>query len=189
MVTYRDLYDSYVTQVYDFTSDVNQFQGTLMNLRAAGGGDDPESLNQALYESLNYVSWRGGETVSLIFLVADAPPHLDYGQDYGYDYSLLQASQMGVKIMPIASRLCESPDSCSSERRMFQDQAEYIYRQMAHFTGGKYIFLTYEDAPQTSGEPGTDAHVSETQYTVQDLDALVIRLIMEELGALTGQQQ
>lgn len=189
MVAYRDRGDQFVTQVYDFTSNVQDFQQSLMNLRAAGGMDDPESLNQALYESLNYVDWRGGETVQLVFLVADAPPHLDYPQDYSYGDSLLQAAQMGVKIQPIASRLCEHRETCAAERRAYQEQAEYIFRQMAQFTGGKYIFLAYEDTPQTSGEPGTESHVSEDDFTVQDLDALVVRLIMEELAALDGGQQ
>lgn len=189
MVTYRDIGDQYVTRQAPFTRDVQEFQGVLMNLRAAGGQDAPESVNQALYEAINNMSWRGGETVSLIFLVGDAPPHLDYSQDYGYDQSLLQASEMGIKVMPIASRLCQYRDGCASDIRAFQEQAEYIFRQMAQFTGGKYIFLTYEDTPQTSGEPGTESHVSEDQYTVEDLDALVIRLIIEELNALTGAQQ
>jgi len=189
MVTYRDLDDQYVTQVTDFTRNVQGFQQALMNVYAAGGGDDPESLNQALYEAVNSVSWRGGETVQLVFLVADAPPHLDYVQDYGYDLSLLQAAQRGIKINPIASRLCEHRDTCASDRRAYQEQAEYIFRQLAQFTGGRYIFLAYEDTPTSSGTPGTESHVGEDQYTVGDLDALVVRLIQEELAALEGGQQ
>jgi len=160
-----------------------------MNLQAAGGGDDPESLNEALAQAINQASWRGGDTVQLIFLVADAPPHLDYDQDYRYDESLQQAVSMGIKIEPIASRLCQHRDNCPGDRRGFQEQAEFIFRQMAQYTGGHFIFLAYEDTPTVQGTPGTEAHVTEQQYTVQDLDALVVRLVTEELDALTGDQQ
>ncbi|HEC23907.1 MAG TPA: VWA domain-containing protein [Chloroflexi bacterium] len=175
MVTYRDRGDSYVTQVFDFTPDVRAFQEDLINVQAAGGGDEPESLNEALHRAIWDVSWRVDETVSLIFLVADAPPHLDYPQDYDYAQEMQAAAELGIKIHPIASSGLNS-------------QGEYIFRQIAQFTGGHFIFLTYESQPQSSGEPGReDLSVPEGSYSVEDLDALVVRLIQEELAALTGQ--
>lgn len=176
MVTYRDRGDEYVTRVSDFTNSVQEFQSVLMNVQAAGGGDEPESLNEALYRAIHEVHWRADNTVSLIFLVADAPPHLDYGQDYDYAQEMHTAAEMGIKIHPIASS-------------GLSDQGEYIFRQLAQYTGGHFIFLTYEEAPQSSGEPGTDHHVQEGSYTVEDLDKLVVRLIQEELAALSGQGQ
>ena len=50
---------------------------------ADGGGDYPESLNEALHAAVNQPGWRPDRGVRLIFLLADAPPHLDYDQDYG----------------------------------------------------------------------------------------------------------
>ena len=189
MVTYRDHGDQYVTRNYNFTRDVQSFQKVLMDLRAAGGGDTPEALNEGLSEAIYGMNWRGGETVNFVFLVADAPPQLYYPQDVSYANSLLDAAQVGIKIDPIASRLCRREDGCSGEDRAYQEQAEYIFRQMAQFTGGKFIFLAYEDTPTSSGTPGTDLHVTEDQYSVQDLDSLVVRLIQEELAALQGGQQ
>jgi hypothetical protein len=60
---------------------------------------------------------------------------------------------------------------------------------MAQFTGGHFIFLTYEDTPQSGGEPGSEVHVPEDEYTVADLDALVVRLVQNTLAALMGDQQ
>lgn len=189
MVTYRDRGDSYVTKATEFTRNVQDFQQALNGINAAGGGDDPEALQEALAHALHSVDWRGGETVQLMFLVADAPPHLDYAQDYPYSQSLVEAAQMGIKIQPIASRLCEAGRSdCAGERRAYADQAEYIFRQIAQFTGGSFIFLTYDDTPQSSGEPGSDTHVDEQSYSVLDLDSLVVRLITDELAALNGGQ-
>ncbi|MBN1428661.1 MAG: VWA domain-containing protein [Anaerolineae bacterium] len=176
MVTYRDRGDEYVTHVSDFTGDIQEFQSALMNVQAAGGGDIPESLNEALYRAINDVRWRQNDTVSLIFLVADAPPHLDYAQDYDYAQDMQKAVEKGIKIHPIASSDLD-------------DQGEYIFRQLAQYTGGHFIFLTYQSTPQSSGEPGTEHHVQEGSYTVQDLDKLVVRLIQEELASLSGLEQ
>jgi hypothetical protein len=178
MVTYRDRGDEYIVRVADFTPDVQAFQQTLQYVQAGGGGDTPESFNEALYNAVHNVHWRVDNTVSLMFVVADAPPHLDYAQDYSYAQETLNAAAMGIKIHPIAPRL-GGPE---------QDQAEYVFRQMAQITGGHFIFLTYADTPQSSGDPGTGSHVSEGSYSVEDLDALVVRLVQDELAALNGQQ-
>lgn len=176
MVTYRDRGDEYVTRISDFTGSVQEFQSVLMGVQASGGGDEPESLNEGLHRAIHDVHWRQDNTVSLIFLVADAPPHLDYFQDYDYAQEMQNAVEMGIKIHPIASS-------------GLNDQGEYIFRQLAQYTGGHFIFLAYDNTPQSSGEPGTDLHVQEGSYSVQDLDRLVVRLIQEELAALSGQGQ
>ena len=181
LVHYRDRGDAYVVRRADFTGNVQAFQRDLMDVQAAGGGDDPESLNEALYNAVERMSWRVDDTVSLIFLVADAPPHLDYPQDYSYADAMMIAAERGIKIFPIGSRL-DGADA-------YQKQAEYIFRQLAQFTGGHFIFLTYEDTPQSSGEPGTEYSVPEGSYSVQDLDALVVRLVQDELETLMGGQQ
>jgi len=180
LVHYRDRGDAYVVRSTDFTGNINSFQRELRDVRAEGGGDSPESMNEALHVAVEEMNWRVDDTVSLAFLVADAPPHLDYTQDYDYGVEMMSAAELGIKIFPIGSRL-DGED-------YYQKQAEYILRQIAQFTGGNFIFLTYEDTPQSSGEPGTEYSVPEESYSVEDLDALVVRLVQEELAALTGGQ-
>lgn len=173
MVTYRDRGELYVTRVHDFTPDVQAFQAQLQEVRAHGGGDTPESLNEALHRAVWDVTWRDTPAVRLIFLVADAPPHLDYEQDYAYDRTMVQAVQRGIKIMPIASSGLD-------------DQGEYIFRQLAQFTLGRFVFLTYDQAGQPASGLGgeTDHHVQPQDYTVDVLDHLIVRLVTEELAAL-----
>lgn len=181
LVHYRDRGDVYVTRVTDFTRDVSAFQRALVDVTANGGGDAPESLNEALHRAVWDVNWRVADTVSLVFLVADAPPHLDYVQDYDYAEEMQAAAGLGIKVYPIGSRL-DGPDP---DQRV----AEYVFRQIAQFTGGNFIFLTYQDTPQSSGQPGTEYDVPEGSYSVEDLDALVVRLVQGELAALAGEQQ
>jgi hypothetical protein len=165
MTIYRDRGDLFVSRTFDFTPDVRQFSEALAEVEAEGGGDYPESLNEALHRAIHAPEWRGRDSVQLIVLVADAPPHLDYAQDYDYAVEMVKAAERGIKIFPIASSGLD-------------DQGEYIFRQIALFTQGRFIFLTYGP----DGQPGesTTHHVED--YTVQKLDDLVVRLIEEELA-------
>jgi Mg-chelatase subunit ChlD len=137
LVSYRDRGDAYVVKSEEFTSHLNLFQKQLSRLRADGGGDYPEALNEALHTALHNSEWTGEDAVRLVILVADAPPHLDYQERFAYDTDMIDAVGMGVKIFPVgASGLDE--------------QGEYIFRQMAQFTGGKFVFLTPAQRPSTT---------------------------------------
>jgi Mg-chelatase subunit ChlD len=79
LVAYRDRGDAYITKVFDLTEDLDGIYGHLMGFKAEGGGDFPESVNQALHESVTKISWsKDKKTLKMIFLVGDAPPHMDY---------------------------------------------------------------------------------------------------------------
>ena len=164
MVAYRDRGDEFITRLYDFDHDVQQFSNTIREVVADGGGDDPESLNEALHVAVHEPSWRLGEAIRLVFLVADAPPHLDYTQDYDYAAEMIEANRKGIKIFAIASS-------------GLNGQGEYVFRQIAQHTMGRFIFIVY-------GAGGTTPH-DVGQYTIEQLDDLVVRLVEEELAFLT----
>ncbi|MEW6473595.1 MAG: vWA domain-containing protein [Actinomycetota bacterium] len=170
MTVYRDRGDLFVTRTFDFTSSVDVFKTALAEVRADGGGDTPEDLNAGLHEAVTAPSWRGDDTVKLVFLIADAPPHLDYqdGPDYAAD--VRAAARRGIKIMPIASSGLD-------------DQGEYVFRQLAQITMGRFTFLTYGADGASPGDR-TDHHVSD--YAVLALDDLVVRLVSDELRPLAA---
>jgi hypothetical protein len=167
---FRDRGDAFVTRTFDFTPDVHAFQGALRAVVADGGGDTPESVNAALHDAIHKPSWRGGQTVSLAFLVGDAAPHLDYPDDADYAVEVFEAAKRGIEIEPIASSGLD-------------DQGEFVFRQLAQLTGGRFSFLTY--GAGGAPEPGdtTTHHVHD--YSVLSLDDLVVRLVSEELSPLT----
>jgi hypothetical protein len=176
LVAYRDRGDEYVTRSWDFTSDVRKFSENLANVQASGGGDIPESVNAGLHDALNLQGWADNSTgrhLRMIVLVGDAPPHINYGNDYRYPNLLRQAVSQGIKIFPVGASNLDST-------------GEYIFRQFAQVTQGQFVFLTYANG--VAGTPGvsTDKHVSD--FSVQNLDNLIVNLVAGEVGNQTGQK-
>ena len=69
---------------------------------ADGGGDGPESVNQALHDAVHKLSWsQDPGTYKAVFLVGDAPPHMDYANDVPYPQTLAIATQNGISINTI----------------------------------------------------------------------------------------
>lgn len=159
LVAYRDEGDDFVTLKHDFTDDLSLFKTRLNALAAAGGGDYPEALNPALNEAVNQLTWDDGEAVRLTFVVADAPPNV--GQGVPHTTSMVQALSKGIKIYPLAASGLDW-------------LGEYVFRQLAQFTGGKFLFLTY--GGQTSHDVGP--------VQSSNLDDLVVGIVKNELANL-----
>jgi len=161
LIVYRDEGDQYVTRSYDFTESLSVFRSKLATQRAAGGGDYPEAVHLAL-EQAGQLSWRDRETARMLFLVADAPPHdrfasrsLDAVQDLRHQ---------GVRVFPVASSGT-------------QLKAEFVLRAASFLTMGEYLFLTDHSGV---GNPHAKPHTSE--YTVEHLNRLMVRMIAQQLA-------
>jgi Mg-chelatase subunit ChlD len=102
LVAYRDRGDAYVTRIVDLSSDLDSMYATLMDFQADGGGDGPESVNQALHDAVHKISWsQDSGTYKAVFLVGDAPPHMDYQDDVKYPVTLSAAKEQGIVINAI----------------------------------------------------------------------------------------
>lgn len=190
LVVYRDHGNfEYLVRRHDFTNRVDVFQQTLNNVQANSGDNNydwPEALNEAMFTALHEMSWRDDNTVKLVFLVSDARPHINHpAEAHRYSEEMAFAAQNGIKIHPIGSSGLEPA-------------GEFIFRQIAQYTMGHFIFLTYDDSvPGTPGSNRDDLNVGQPDdpttveedgdYTVEQLDDLVLRLITDELAALRGE--
>jgi hypothetical protein len=173
MVLYKDRGDEYRTEVVPFTEDLQAFQFALNRVEASGGGDTPEDLQAALQEAMA-MSWnqRG---VRLGFIVTDAPPHLDYGQRYSYARAVETAKEKGIKIFSVGTGGLDL-------------LGEVVLRQIAQYTSGKYIFLTYGEAGESAGgAPGSVSHHTGANYQTDKLEAIIIRFAKEELSYISDQ--
>jgi hypothetical protein len=118
LVAYRDIGDEYVTRVYDLDADLDRVYRRLLSFRADGGGDTPEHVARALDEAVHKMSWSasGPNAVRLIYLVGDAPPHLDYQDGYDYAKSARAATAKGIQVHAI--RCGNDPDTATYWRRI-----------------------------------------------------------------------
>jgi von Willebrand factor type A domain len=169
MTKYRDIGDNYLTKTTDFTSDINAFSQTLNEAKADGGGDTPEAVDEALAAALSEPTWRS-DAIQLIFLVADAGPHIDRQVQEPYTNSMRKAAARGIKIFPVASSNTD-------------DAAEFVFRQLAEFTGARFVFLSYGATGAAVG-PNTD--VQKSDYQELSLNDLIVRLVTEEVSARQG---
>ena len=102
LVAYRDRGDTYVTRVIDLSTDLDSVYATLMDFEADGGGDTPESVNQALADAVHGISWSTDPgSYQVVFLVGDAPAHMDYQDDVKYLTTLAEATQRGIVVNTI----------------------------------------------------------------------------------------
>ncbi|MCZ6760341.1 MAG: VWA domain-containing protein, partial [Gemmatimonadetes bacterium] len=101
LVAYRDRNDAYVTKVVDLSTDLDSVYAALMDFEANGGGDTPESVNAALYDAVHNMSWsQQDQAYQVIFLVGDAPPHMDYNE-VRYPEIVASALDKGIVINTI----------------------------------------------------------------------------------------
>lgn len=147
IIGYRDRGDDYVTDFNPLTSDIDSIYTKLMNYRAAGGGDRPESVNQALHEAISKMNWNKDQnTYRVIFLVGDSPPHMDYQQDVKYSTSCKLAKNKDIIINTV---LCGGHNDT---RGIWQDVAQRAngsFFEVAQ-SGGAVIIATPYDKEITT---------------------------------------
>src|SRR6195256_1257914 len=134
LVAYRDIGDDYVTRTFDLTTDIQDLYANLLELKARGGGDWPESVNEALDVAVNRLHWTpADDTRRIIFLVGDAPPHMDYAQDTKYPTTLAVAKQKDIIVNAVLA---------GSAR-----DTERVWREIAQSGNGRFIPI-----PQDGGQ-------------------------------------
>ena len=148
LVAYRDIGDEYVTKRVELTADIQDLYARLLELRARGGGDWPESVNEALHEGITKLVWTQGPDVSrIVFLVGDAPPHMDYAQDVKYPDALKIARERDIVVNAVQAG--EARDTMR------------VWREIAQMGNGVYIPI-----PQDGGK----VVVIETPYDIEIIE-------------------
>jgi Mg-chelatase subunit ChlD len=128
LVAFRDRGDEYITRVFDLTDDLDAIHGHLKTFKAAGGGDTPESVNEALHVSVNKIKWStDNSTLRIIFLVGDAPPHMDYPDDVKYPVTCKLAAEKGIIINTVQ---CGNDQDCTKFWKDICVKAEGSYVQI-----------------------------------------------------------
>jgi von Willebrand factor type A domain len=133
LLAYRDRGDAYITKLTALTDDLDAVYSQIKEYKAEGGGDTPESVNQALNEAVTRFKWsEDKETLRIVFLVGDAPPHMDYPDDVKYPETCKLAAQRGILVNTVQ---CGSDAECA---RIWQD--------ISTKAGGAYVQIAQDGA-------------------------------------------
>jgi Mg-chelatase subunit ChlD len=143
LLSYRDRSDDYVTRKFDLTEDIDTVFKNLQTFKAGGGGDTPESVNQALHEAVTQMTWATAkDATKIIFLVGDCPPHMDYQDDVKYPVTCQKAARSGVIINTVQ---CGNHAATTPVWQEIARLAEGSYIALAQ-TGGMVAMTTPHDA-------------------------------------------
>ena len=134
LVAYRDRGDQYVVQTTPLSDDLQGIYGKLTRLVADGGDDIPESVNAALDAAVSKMQWTSGDDVRrIVFLVGDAPPHMDYAQERQYPAILKTARKMNITVNTVQAG--DMPETTT------------VWKEIAQYGSGRYHAI-----PQSGGE-------------------------------------
>jgi len=168
LVLYGDKGDAYTVRRYAFTGDVKEFRDWVVKAQLTSGGDTPEAALEGLNAAVSEMGWNTGDAIRLIFLIADAPPHLDYGRPYTYIDKMKEAIAKGIKIYPTAAS-------------GLNKQGEYIFRQWAQATLAKFLFITYGAGTPAGGPAGKTPHEVKQPGERNNLDDIIVKVVGAEL--------
>jgi Mg-chelatase subunit ChlD len=142
IVAYRDRGDAYITQTVALSSDLDSMYAKLMDFQADGGGDGSESVNQALHDAVNKITWsQNPNTYKVIFLVGDAPPHMDYQDDVKYPVTLALAKQKGIIVNAIQ---CGQDGSATADWQQVASLGQGNYFQVGQSGNAVAIATPYD---------------------------------------------
>ena len=128
LVAYRDKGDAYVTKVLGLTEDLDKVYAELMQFKASGGGDGPENVRQALHDSLTKIQWtRDNGVLRIVFLVGDAPPHVDYTDV--------------PKLRDICKAACRASVIINTVRCGGNAEAGRIWQDIARWSEGRFVSI------------------------------------------------
>jgi hypothetical protein len=161
LILYRDAGDDYVVRPFDFTASLDEFLSNLGAQSANGGADWPEAVHLAL-EAADKLTWQTSDTARVLFWIADAPPHTEFGARTLAALQALRAKT--IALYPVAASGVGG-------------DLELYMRTAAFLTLSEYLFLTDDSGV---GNPHAEPHIP--CYQVQRLDQLMIRMIQSELA-------
>lgn len=143
LVAYRDKGDEYVTRTTELTTDLDKIYTVLMGFEASGGGDGPEHVNQGLKDAIDTMSWSSDKkAIKMIFLVGDAPPHEDYGDNFDHKSLAKRAIEKGIVVNTIR---CGGDYSTETYWKTIALAADGSYLSLEQSGGMAAVTTPYDD--------------------------------------------
>lgn len=155
LVAFRDRGDAYVTRAVPMTDNLDAVYESLMALQADGGGDTPEDVNAALNVAVNKMDWsKDKKVLKMIFLVGDAPPHMDYEQQVQWQATAQTAIRNNIYINTV---------QCGVD-----GETTATWQKIAHAAEGRYAAIPQDGGVRVAVATPYDAELGQL---ASELDA------------------
>lgn len=138
MVTYRDEGDEYTTRHLDLTDDRYEILNFLEDCRAAGGGDFPEAIHDALHRAVYSLMWRE-RAKKVIILIGDAPFHEEECSQIDRLLREFSRGENGGVVNTIYVGPLSSPPSRN------QKTSTDCFKHIALVAGGEFSWVSEQD--------------------------------------------
>lgn len=147
LVAYRDRGDAYVTKVVPLTDNLDAIYEQLMAFAADGGGDGPEDVNSALQDAVTKMQWGQEKgTLKMVFLVGDAPPHMDYQGQVQWQQTAKAAIRQNITINTVQCGLDGSTTT--------------TWKEIAYAAEGRYALLPQDGGVRVAEATPYDAELA-----------------------------
>ncbi|MDX8353766.1 vWA domain-containing protein [Cognatiyoonia sp. IB215182] len=163
LIVYKAPADPYVVRSYGFTRSPREFARWVRSEQASGGAGGPEVVADALTAAVD-MNWRRGRGERLLFQIGDEPP--TEAKTELYYRAAARAAAEGIQVFSVAASGVDP-------------HLEFLMRQGAAMTGGRYVFLTDD-----SGVGLAHAEPTISCYQVTRLNELLARILRSELSGL-----
>jgi hypothetical protein len=162
VVAYRDRGDAYVTRVSPLSADVKASFEFLATLRAEAGGDGPEDVLSGLAAALHEIEWNPSPAVDRqVFLIGDAPPHLDYSDSPRPEDLFREAGERAIVLNTIGCRSLSGDGVEFFRKAAYATEGTYQHIGRVEVSGGAsgagvaaaVLSALDVDAPDPAGTP------------------------------------
>lgn len=153
LIGYRDRGDDYVIKSFDMSKDLQALYGNLTRFEADGGGDEPEAVNEALNTAVSKLTWSDKQgTRKIVFLVGDAPPHMDYKGERKYPEIIADARKENILINTVQA-------GNSAETKNF-------WKDIAERGAGRYLAIAQDGGPVEEITTPYDQQILQNQQQI-----------------------
>ena len=151
LVAYRDIGDEYVTKTFNLTTDIQDLYANLLELQGARRRRlaGKRQRGAAMSASPSSSGRKAPEICRIMFLVGDAPPHMDYAQDTKYPEVMRMAHDRGITVNAV-----QAGGARDTER---------VWREIAQRGDGRYIPIPQDGGQIVIIETPWDTEIIELQ--------------------------
>ena len=151
LVAYRDIGDEYVTKTFNLTTDIQDLYAKLLELQGARRRRLARERQRGAARSASpsCPGRKAPEICRIMFLVGDAPPHMDYAQDTKYPEVMRMARDRGIIVNAV-----QAGGARDTER---------VWREIAQRGDGRYIPIPQDGGHVVIIETPWDTEIIELQ--------------------------